>query len=456
LVTQQTPRGRILVVDDEPLKRITLQIELSEAGFEVCEAVDAATAERLFESRPIDVVVSDVRMPGLSGLDLLARFKQRRPEVEIILMTAYATVDTAVLAIKRGAYDYITKPFTTQQLIDKLETLFAARQAAPAGVSEDSFGSFLSRSPAMIRLFARLREAAETARPVLLRGERGTGKRSLAEALVAAGPRAHRPMLSVSCDGQAAESLETELFGMERGAGGATRGRPGAVEDVDGGTLLLEDVEQLPPAAQQRLLRVIEDGESTRVGGATPTRVDVRVVALTRCDVESLVRAGQFRDDLYYRLSVLTLTVPPLRERPEDIALLARQFIEKHSAAAGGRVVGLSNHAIEELVRHAWPGNVRELEHVIERALALCGGGEIKPEHIAPLTRSGEAGPPAGLELAEAGPAGLQETVADIERRMILMALRQCGGNQARAAQKLGIPRTTLRDKMAKYSIPMG
>jgi DNA-binding NtrC family response regulator len=454
---------RILVVDDEPLKRITLQIELSEHGYEVYEAADAQAAARIFEARPIDVMVSDIRMPGMNGLDLLTHFKQVRPEGDVILMTAYATVETAVLAIKRGAYDYLTKPFTTQDLLAKLDRLFASREAPEERDDIAVFGRLMARSQIMKRLFEQVRCVAPTDRTILLCGESGTGKELFAEAIHAVSPRAAKPLVRFSCAALQPSVLESELFGHEKGAfTGAIRQKAGRFELAHGGTMLLDDVDDIPTELQVKLLRVVEQQEFERVGGEAPLRVDVRLICATKHDLLKLVKAGRFREDLYYRLNVISFTIPPLRERPDDIPLLARHFVAKHASLAGGRNMEVSPHAIDELLRHRWPGNVRELEHVIERALAFCGdaGGaagertEIRPEHILPLgTATAESTSTPVLELSENGRLSLTETVSDIERRMILLALRQCGNNQARAAQRLGIPRTTLRDKMAKYSI---
>ncbi len=446
----------ILVVDDEPLKRITLQIELSEAGYQVYEAADAQVARALLDNKSIDVVVSDVRMPGLSGLDLLAHVKSVQPDVPVILMTAYATVDTAVLALKRGAYDYITKPFTTQELLEKLDRLFAARAPAQLLREAEIFGRLVARSPAMRRLFAQARTAADADRTVLLCGESGTGKELFAEAIHAASRRADKQLIRFGCGGLTPAALESELFGHEKGAfPGAARQKAGRFELASGGTLLLDEVDELPAEVQVKLLRVVETQTLERVGGDERISVDVRLICATKRDLLALVKESRFREDLYYRLNVISLVIPPLRDRRDDVAILAQHFIEKHAALAGNRRVAISPHALDELVRHVWPGNARELEHVIERALAFCNGGEIRPEHILPLPGATSPMAPPPLEAPEQTHLGLTETVADIEKRLILMALRSCGGNQARAAQRLGIPRTTLRDKMAKYSIPV-
>jgi DNA-binding NtrC family response regulator len=447
--------GRILVVDDEPLKRITLQIELSEHGYEVYEAADAETARRIFDARPIDVVVSDVRMPGISGLELLTYVKQARPAADVVLMTAYATVETAVLAIKRGAYDYVTKPFTTQELLVKLDRLFASRPMLERSDHAETFGRLVARSQSMKRLFEQLRNVAPTDRTILLCGESGTGKELFAEAIHACSPRAEKPFVRFSCAALQPSVLESELFGHEKGAfTGAIRQKAGRFELASSGTMLLDEVDDIPTELQVKLLRVVEQQEFERVGGEVPVRVDVRLVCTAKCDLLKLVKTGKFREDLYYRLNVISLTIPPLRARPDDIPLLVRHFVEKHAALVGEKTIAVSPHALDELLRYAWPGNVRELEHVLERALAFCDGDELRPEHLAPLGGDeAQAVIVPGLELGGNGGLDLNETVSEIERRMIVLALRHCNNNQARAAQRLGIPRTTLRDKMARYSI---
>ncbi len=447
--------GSILVVDDEPLKRITLQIELAENGYQVYEAADAQAARRILDSCPIDVVVSDVRMPGLSGLELLTYIKQTRPAVEVILMTAYATIDTAVLAIKRGAHDYITKPFTTQELLAKLEPLMARRATAPDGPVE-TCGRLVGCSPAMRGVFQRIRTLAPTGRPVLIVGERGTGRDAVAETLHELSPRGRKPLVRFSCADVPAAVLENDLFGCEKGAAPwAIRPRPGRCELADGGTLVLDDFERIPLEMQPRLLRLLAHGVIERRGGTVPVELDVRVVCLTAGEPAEAVAAGRLRAELLDRLGGGRIDLPPLRARRDDVPVLARHFLTRQAARLGTGPVTLGVAALEELLRHHWPGNVRELEQVIERALAYCDGPEIRPAHVLPLGPRGEpsAAPPEPLTAAT---LDLHETLADLERRMIVLALRQCGNNQARAAQRLGIPRTTLRDKMAKYDIPGG
>jgi DNA-binding NtrC family response regulator len=265
------------------------------------------------------------------------------------------------------------------------------------------------------------------------------------------------------CIGPEVAALEAELFGQERGHGATARQKQGKYEAAEGGTLLLDALEELPAELQTRLLRAIEQAGSERAGSDTAPSATVRLICATSRDLAALVQQGGFREDLYYRLNVISISIPPLRDRPDDVPVLARHFVECYARQLGVPPAEISLHAIDELVRYPWPGNVRELEHVMERALALCGGGQadaggkktqIRPEHILPLGVEAADAPLPAIELGAAGPLNLTETVADIEKRMILLALRQCENNQARAAQRLGIPRTTLRDKMAKYSIP--
>ncbi len=430
---------RVLIVDDEPLKRVTLQIELSEHGYDVADATDADAARRLLGARPFDVVVTDVRMPGTSGLDLLAHIRQDHPAVAVILMTAYGTIDSAVLAMKRGAYDYLTKPFTAQELLAKLDRFFSGCVSQAEGDPVETFGDLVARSPGVKRAFQQARAAAQHNAPVLIRGEPGTGKHALAAALHAASPSAARPLRHTACAGCSSADFERALGAPEQAAT----------------TWVLDAVEELPAEQQRRLLRLLNRRE--------PEGADLRVVGLTRVDLTAQVAAGRFRDDLAACFRTVELLLPPLRDRLDDIPVLAQHFAAQAGALAGGRACELTPHALDELLRHPWPGNVRELKRVIERALtrlALVPGTGDKPvqiraEHILPLGPDAPA-ESAAAELGDSSRGGLTETVADIERRMILLALRQCDQNQARAAQRLGIPRTTLRDKMAKYNIPGG
>lgn len=442
--------ARILVVDDEPLKRITLKIELGEHGYDVYEAADGEAARHIIDARPLDLVVSDVRMPGIGGLELLTYVKQVQPQVAVILMTAYATIDAAVLAMKRGACDYITKPFTTPDLLVKLEQLLATRGAPTSGEEIARLGGIAARSPAMKALLAQARQVAQSDRTVLLCGEGGTGKRLLAQAIHQCSPRRERPLIEADCDAIPMESLGAELFGTAV-EGGAGQG-PGRFALAEGGTLLLHAIENVPVELQPALLAAAAPHGADGGAGSERT-VKARVICTTKCDLSIMVQAGRFSEELHYRLAAGALAIPPLRERLEDVPVLVQHFVQRQAARLSGRPVRVAPATLEELRRYTWPGNVRELEQVMERALAFCGGDEVRPEHVLPLgTRATEVAAVPLLELG-AGGQNLSETMSEIERRLILSALHETRNNQARAAQRLGIPRTTLRDKMAKHAI---
>jgi len=453
-------RGSVLIVDDEPLKRITLQIELAEAGYTVYDAPEAPSAMRLLEAHPVDVIVTDLKMPEMDGITFLERAKGLHPDVQVIMMTAYGTVDTAVEAMKRGAYDYITKPFSTAALLAKIEPLLNVQQlrhsADGNGESVDRIGNLIGGSHAMRSLFEQIRTVADSERTILIQGESGTGKELVCEAIHQHSRRRGRPLLKFTFAALQPTVIESELFGHEKGAfTGAIRQKPGRFELADGGTLLLDEVDDISPDLQVKLLRVLEQQEFERVGGEQPLKVDVRLICATKNDLRQLVQEGHFRQDLYYRLHVIHLMVPPLRDRREDIPILVSHFIAKHGAVArSGEPPAVSPHAMDILLRHSWPGNVRELEHVVERALAFCDGDQLQPKHIPPLGDHDDVGQQILPAPEIAKP--LNQAVADVESNMIASALRRANGNQAQAAHLLGIPRTTLRDKLSKYGFDSG
>ncbi len=434
---------RILVVDDEPLKRATLQLELGEHGYEMFEAADAATAWRIVDSTPLDLVVAEVDLPDWPGLELLTRIRRARPETAVILMSAYGKIDDAVLAIKRGAYDYITKPFATRDLLVKVAALFAQHAPVSGGDDTMSFGELVTRSPSMKQVLALARRAAQTVEPVLITGETGSGKSALAKAIHQHGPRSTKALVVCQCAGATPADVERLLFGPadQRTA----RPKSSLMEQARGGTLVLDNLDAVSEQLQAALLRQAE---------TPPGQRDARLIATTRRNLRALADSGDFDAALYHRVACVRLDMPPLRERPSDAALIAVRMLEAQPITRGTAPVAFSPAACEQLTRESWPGNVRELEHVIQRAAALCGGGEIRPEHIQPASPIDHRAERllAGEFLGNAQPA-LNEVLADVEQRMILMALQHCNGNQARAAERLGIPRTTLRDKIAKYNL---
>jgi DNA-binding NtrC family response regulator len=433
-------------VDDEPLKRITLQIELAQAGYTVLEAPDAASALKLLQARPVDVVITDLRMPQVDGLQFLEQVKARFSKTHVILMTAYGSVDSAVAAIKHGAYDYLTKPFGTESLLEKLDHLRSARawvsDAKQAEPAMERIGSLIGQSHAARRLFERIRVVSSNEHTLLIEGEPGTGKSRVAEAVHQLSRRSAQPMATFSCTSCPARALDAEL---------CTR-----LEHARGSTLFLRDIDALPLEVQRKLLHVVEHQRIERAGEAQPVPIDVRLICATSRDLRALMEAGLFRRDLHLRLSAVSLFVPPLRDRREDISVLAEHYLQRHAPRMDRRPLPsrFSPHALEALLGYHWPGNVRELEHVLERAATVATGERIERKDIllpqeapADITTAART-----ISPAETAP-GLTRTIAGIERSLIDAALQRAAGNQARAAQILGIPRTTLRDKMAKHGM---
>jgi DNA-binding NtrC family response regulator len=445
-------KGVLLVVDDEPLKRVTLQIELTEAGYQVHEASDARAAVRLLAARSVDVVITDVRMPEIDGFQFLETIKGQSPDTQVLLMTAFGSVDAAVQAIKRGAYDYLTKPFNTDVLLEKLDRLFACRSAKNKtnGSRVGTLGAMVGQSYAARRLFEQIRNVADSDHAVLIQGESGSGRQCVADAIHQLSRRSDRPLVKQSCAG-GADAVSREFFG--RGAGSPSRGQ---LELADGGTVYLGEIDALPLELQAKLLQVLEHKRIQRGDAAEGVAVDVRLICATDRDLRQCVAERTFREDLYYHLEAVHILVPPLRDRREDIPVLAEHFLQRRAGQQGdgqGMPRRFASIALDALMGYHWPGNVREFEHVIERALASARGEEIQPSDILLPLPAGTRG--AGTEASPApeGPAGLTDTVAGVERTLIDAALRKAAGNQAKAAQFLGIPRTTLRDKMAKYGM---
>jgi DNA-binding NtrC family response regulator len=456
----------ILIIDDDAEIRYSLGRVLSSRGYTVTNAASGEEGIAAVRKSPPALIFLDIRLGGMGGIETLQHIRSVNPKQLVVLMTAFGTAQTAIEAMKFGAFDYLMKPFDPQKVLalaDHALTTYAAMRAAgeyrPTVNTEDYQEGIVGSSPAMQEVFKTMGQVTASDVTVMITGESGTGKELVARGICQHSHRATKPFVAVNCAAIPDNLIESELFGHEKGAfTGAIRQKPGRFELADAGTILLDEVDDIPVELQVKLLRVVEQQEFERVGGETPVHVDVRLICATKCDLLKLVREGRFREDLYYRLNVIDLNIPPLRERPDDIPVLAQHFAGKHAILAGDQPVTITPQALDELMRHKWPGNARELEHVVERALAFCGGDEIRPEHVLPLgTESSEPTAVwAGVEPVDNGPLSLSDTLADIERRMILLALRQCEHNQVRAAQRLGIPRTTLRDKMAKYKIPGG
>jgi DNA-binding NtrC family response regulator len=455
--------AQILVVDDQELMRLSLDEALSRAGHRVTSAADGQAALDLIVSRAFEVVVTDLKMPRMDGLTLLKHLVERSPETPVVVITAHGSIETAVEAMRCGAFDYVQKPFEADEIELVVSRALAHRRLmlenvglrsqATGGRDGDGQASGDGGGPDLVgssRLMADLRRqiervAASTA-TVLVHGESGSGKELVARAIHRGGPRAGSVFLCVNCAALSAGLLESELFGHERGAfTGADRMRLGRFELAHRGTLLLDEVSEIDLGLQAKLLRVLQEGRFERVGSSVSRAADVRVIATTNRDLTEAVEKGEFRRDLYYRLAVLPVRVPPLREHPEDVPDLVAHFLRRYRAEARGPVT-VAPETLRLLERYRWPGNVRELENILRRALVTGFGPELRPEHLAPWL-SGIGGTPPIT------PARLPPnlTLAEAERQLITAALERHAGNRTRAAQDLGISVRTLRDKLLRW-----
>ncbi len=442
----------ILIVDDEKNTREGLSRALR-GEYAVAEAENGQRALEWLETRSADVVLSDLRMPGMDGMTLLSRLLGRDPKPVLILLTAYGNIETAVEAMKRGAYDFLAKPVNLDRLDLLLKRALAERQLGAENRrlkeqldSKYGFENIIGTSPAMQEVFETIRQAAPTRATVLIQGESGTGKELVARALHQCSPRREGPFVPVHCAALAPTLLESELFGHEKGAfTGAVERRRGRFEMADGGTLFLDEIGEIDAALQVKILRVLEERKFERVGGTETVSVDVRLVAATNRDLRKKVAEGTFREDLFYRLYVVNMTLPPLRDRDGDIVLLAQHYLKILAAENGKKAIAIAPEAMDALAAYPWPGNVRELRNVIERMVVL-GTGDKLTVHDLPATLR------AAGEKAGTGPrAG--RVLRDAERQLIEDALRRHKGNRTRAAQDLGISRRTLHRKLNEFGL---
>ncbi|WP_242360229.1 sigma-54 dependent transcriptional regulator [Anaeromyxobacter sp. SG17] len=448
------PTGKVLVVDDQKNMRATTAIVLRQAGHVVEEAEDGAAAVQRLQQETFDVVLTDLRMPSVDGMEVLRAAQRLAPETQVIVMTAYGTIESAVDAIREGAYDFLAKPFKEDELLLRVSKALEKRRLLGevslfAGEFRKRYGleHVIGRSAAMREVLDRVVRVAPTDATVLVTGESGTGKELVARAIHVASRRGDKPFVPVNCAAITETLLESELFGHAKGAfTGAIRARRGLFEEANGGTLFIDEVGETAPGFQAKLLRALQEGEIRRVGESAPVQVDVRIIAATNQDLRRAISERRFREDLYYRLAVVPVRIPPLRERREDIPLLAAHFVQRYNRrTAEGKI--LTPEALARLVEHEWPGNVRELENAIEQAAALSPSREIRAGdvHIEAVRDVGPGRDEDRRTLAEA--------VEDAERRTIEAALARCEGDLGRVARELGVSPTTLWRRMKRLAI---
>jgi two-component system response regulator AtoC len=443
-------RTRILVVDDEEIVRESLGGWLEKDGYAVASCPDGPSALARLKEERWSILVVDLKMPGMDGLQVLAEAKKLHPELAVVIMTAYATVDTAVAAMKAGAYDYLVKPFDPEELsimmqkIVSQQTLVRENAVLRQALKQEyRFRDLLSKSPVMQAVFELARTAARSSSTILVLGESGSGKEVLARAIHAESPRSGGPFVAVSCAALTESLLESELFGHEKGSfTGAIARRKGKFEVAHGGTLFLDEVGDVGPKLQLDLLRVLEERKFHRVGGNEPIEVDVRIVAATNRDLRKAAQEGRFREDLFYRLNVIPILIPPLRQRREDIPLLVESFVERLSVEMKKRLDGVSADAMGAIMAHDWPGNVRELRNVLERGAVVAAG---------PVIQLADLGLPSKAD-APARPGALA-SLEEVEKRHVAAVLAHTGGNVSQSARILGIDRVTLYNKMRKYAL---
>jgi two-component system response regulator HydG len=468
--TQPPRKSRVLIVDDEPSLLRALESLLRKKGFDVVALESPIAATQQLAQEDFDVALLDIKMPELSGLELLNAVKHRRPEVEVIMMTGHATVETALAAVKSGAYDYLTKPFEDVELVARAVSKAAERKQLfdrnrelerQLNARVPSAGEGLVGNSAGIREVTRMIEAvAYSAATVLVTGESGTGKELVARALHARSPRRAQPFVALNCGALTETLLESELFGHVKGAfTGAQRDQKGLFDAADGGTIFLDEIGDIPPPTQVRLLRVLQEGEIKRVGAADSVRVDVRVIAATHRDLPKLVKAGKFREDLFYRLNVINIPLPPLRERVDDVPLLAHHFLRRYAERLGKKVRSLAPETIELLSGYRWPGNVRELENAIERAVVLCRGDTVLQTDLppaitgrtAPLVREAPVGGEEASWLALSYAAAKEQALRRFEKGYVDALMKACDNNISAAARKAGMDRSNFKRVLRKY-----
>ncbi len=462
--TESIPnRPRILIVDDDRSLREFLEILLAKDGYKVVSATDGRHALEILAAERISLVLSDIRMPGMDGVSLLKEIKREKPSLPVILITAFASLDTAVAAMREGAWDYITKPFRIDELREVVQKALDNRSSLTQDECTEKekvhrLDAMVARSPAMLKIFHLIPRIASSPSSVLISGESGTGKELVARAIHNSGCRRDRPFVVVNCGGIPDQLLESELLGYRKGAfTGAERDKIGLFTKANGGSIFLDEIGELPLTLQVKLLRIVQQKAFTPLGGTQEIDVDARIIAATNRDLEEEVMAGRFREDLFYRLNVIHISVPSLRERPEDIPLLVQYFLDRFAAESGKEVQAISSFALEALMSYPFPGNVRELENIIERSVALSSSSLILPESLSlarfktqtdsakgPATSAPDI-PPEGLDL--------EAYLADMEKDLLLKAMERTGGSKTKAAALLGLNFRSFRYRLAKHGL---
>jgi len=448
-------KAKILVVDDEESMCKFMEIMLKKESYQVITSQDASTALERVKSENYDLVIADLMMPEMSGLELLSRVKSVNPDIDFIVMTAFASVDSAIEALKKGAFDYITKPFKVDEIKIAVRKSLEQRKIVRENIklkkelqTKSNFDCFIGNSPEIVKLKKMGEKIARSDSTVLIEGESGTGKELVARAIHYHSLGSDKPFVTINCAALPENLLESELFGHVKGSfTGAIKDKEGLFKVADGGTFFLDEVGMTSPAIQAKLLRVVEEKEITPVGGTTPVKVDVRLIAATNADLEQEVKLGNFRADLYYRLHVIPIRIPPLRQRKDDIKLLSSYFVRKYCQKIQIEEKNVTDEAMKRLLSYKWPGNVRELENAIEHAVLLSRGNQIAPEDLPQNIKEGKE-----VDLVtEAQPTA--PTLETIEKTYIFWVLNQTGWQKSKAAQVLGIDSSTLYRKIEKYKL---
>ncbi len=455
----------VLVVDDEPGIREFLQIMLDREGYDVSCAANGKEAINLFKKKRYDVVVADIRMPKVNGFEVLTTIKEISPETNVIMITAYASFESAVESMKEGAYDYITKPFNVDEVKMTVKNALQKKGAVEEAVDRkrekggvENFEGMISGSPEMLKIFALIPKAASSKASVLITGESGTGKELVARAIHQNSPRENEPFVTINCGGVPEQLLESELFGYKKGSfTGAVTDKMGLFEAAHKGTIFLDEIGDLPLSLQVKLLRIVQEKSFKPVGGTQEISIDVRIISATNINLEEEVIKGEFREDLFYRLNVIQIRIPSLRERKMDIPILAQHFLEKYSQESGKEIRQISSYALKVLLDYSFPGNVRELENIVERSVALETSNIILPDSLTLSRFKNEMGkngvpdydiPPEGIDL--------EEEVGKLEKQLLLKALQRTNGEMKKAAELLNIPYRSIRYRLEKYGIKNG